>query len=46
MTDTQAIDVVTFEFKGTDVFPALSETLLVIKGMSLKCKTFLNDQRW
>ena len=43
VTDTQAIGVVTFDVL---VFAALSAVLLIIKWMSLKCKTFLNGQSW
>ena len=45
MADTQAIEVVTFDFKGTRV-AALSAALLIIKLISLRCKMFLNDHRW
>ena len=43
MTDTQAIDVVTFDFKGTRV-RCFSAALLIIKWITLRCKSFLNDQ--
>ena len=43
MTDIQAIDVVTFDFKGTRV-TALSSATLIIKWITLGCKSFLNDQ--
>ena len=43
MTDTQAIDVVTFDFKGTRV-SALSAATLIIKWIILRCKSFQNDR--
>ena len=44
MTDTQSIDVVTFDFKGSLlVFTALSAATLIIKWITLRCKSFLND---
>ena len=43
--DIQAIDAVTFDFKGTCV-AALSAALLITKRISLRCKMFLNDHSW
>ena len=40
--DTQAIGVMTFDFKGTHN-GALSAALLIIKLISLTCKMFQND---
>ena len=40
---TQAIDVVTFDFKGTR-FRCFLAALLIIKWITLRCKSFLNDQ--
>ena len=37
MTDTQAVDVVTLDFKGTRIRCFFS-------GSTLRCKSFLNDQ--
>ena len=42
MTDTQAIDVMTFDFKGTRV-RCFSAALLIFKWITLKFKSFLND---
>ena len=39
----QAIDVVTFDFKGTHV-RCFSAALLIIKWITLRCKSFLNVQ--
>ena len=44
MTDTKAIDVVTFDFKGTRVRCFFSAALLIIKWLTLRCKSFLNNQ--
>ena len=48
MTNTQAIDVVTFDFKGTCtnvlVFAVLSAASLIIKWITLWFKLFLNNQ--
>ena len=41
--DTQAIDVVTFDLRVL-VFAAFSAALLIIKWITLRCKSFLNDQ--
>ena len=43
MTDTQAIDVVTFDLRVL-VFAALSAATLIIKWITLRCKSFLCDQ--
>ena len=43
MTDTQAIDVVTFDFKGTRDRCFVSGYTDYIKK-NLKCKSILNDQ--
>ena len=42
MADTQAIDVVTFDFKGLCVHCFVSGST-DIKWISLRCKRFLND---
>ena len=44
MTDTQAIDVVTFDFKGTHVPCFFSGSTDYQMDYSLVCKSFLNDQ--
>ena len=43
MTDRQAIDVVTLVLMAL-VFIALSAATLIIKWITLRCKSFLNNQ--
>ena len=45
MTYTQAIDVVTFDFKGTRVRCFVSGSTDYQMNV-FRCKTFLNDQSW
>ena len=42
MTDTQAIDVVIFDLRVL-LFTVLSAATLIIKWITLRCKSFLND---
>ena len=43
MTDTQAIDIVAFDFKGNRV-RYFSAAPLIIKLITLRCKSFLNNR--
>ena len=45
MTDTHAIDVVTFDFKGTRVRCFVSGST-DYQMIYLSCETFLNDHSW
>ena len=46
MTDTQAIDVLTFDFKGARVRGFVSGSTDYQINFFFRCKTSLNDYSW